>query len=107
MRNAFTLIEILVVVSVIPLLLALLMPGLDRAMYQAELAQCAGKLDAVGSGLVTGAMENRRQFPNRLVRWHPINVNLPKSLAIGGDDRPAIRNYLRNSLNTMLNDPLM
>ncbi len=39
-NNAFTLIELLVVVAIMVLLVALLLPALDRTRYQAHTAQC-------------------------------------------------------------------
>jgi len=42
--KAFTLVELLVVFTIIVILLALLVPALGRAIYHARLAQCAGRL---------------------------------------------------------------
>ena len=39
-QSAFTLVELMVVITIIVLLLALMMPALDKAVYQAELASC-------------------------------------------------------------------
>jgi len=64
MRNAFTLVELLVVITIIVLLLALLMPAMEQAIYQAELAACGAQQRSISSGVVTYAMENRRYYPN-------------------------------------------
>jgi prepilin-type N-terminal cleavage/methylation domain-containing protein len=61
----FTLIELLVVVTIILVLLALLTPALDKAIYQAELAVCAARLDGLGAGVTTYAMNHARWYPVR------------------------------------------
>lgn len=102
-RRAFTLVELLVVISVIVVLMALLAPALDQAIYQAELTACGAKLDAFGSSLINGSLAHQRRYPTRLAPWHPISVNLS---AAGRDDRPALRRYVGGELNDLLNDPL-
>lgn len=51
MRNTkgFTLIELLGVVVIIVVLLALLVPTMDKAIYEAELAVCAAQQKAIGA----------------------------------------------------------
>jgi hypothetical protein len=82
-----TLVELLVVVSIMIVLLALLAPALDRAIYQAELTVCAGKLKAVASGVTTYALANGRRYPDR---------DLPPN-ATGGRDTPFITPNLLES----------
>jgi type II secretory pathway pseudopilin PulG len=65
LSSAFTLIELLVVVTIIVALLALLMPALDQAIYQAELAQCAAGQDAVATGATLYAYDHKRSYPIR------------------------------------------
>ena len=48
-RSGFTLIEQLVVVTILVLLLALLAPALDRAVYSAELTVCGTTLRTLAS----------------------------------------------------------
>ncbi len=43
-QNAFTLIELLVVIAIIALLMAILMPALQRVKKQAEAAACKANL---------------------------------------------------------------
>ncbi len=62
---AFTLIELLVVVVILSVLLALLMPALDAAVYQAELAACGAQLKSVGQSVSFYAMDHRRAYPYR------------------------------------------
>ena len=63
--SGFTLVELLVVVTIIVVLLALLVPALDRAVYQAELALCAANQKAGVTGVITYAMDFRRYYPDR------------------------------------------
>src|ERR1041385_7156002 len=63
--RAFTLIELLIVVTVIVVLLALLTPALDRAIYQAELTVCASRLHATGVAVTSYASQYRRTYPYR------------------------------------------
>ena len=63
--RGFTIVELLVVVSIIVVLIALLVPALDRAMYRAQLMLCQGNLDGQSTGLITYAMSNRTNYPHR------------------------------------------
>ncbi len=60
--SGFTLVELLVVVSIIAILLALLTPALDKAMDEATKSQCAANLHAFGSGHFNYAMDNKRRI---------------------------------------------
>jgi len=57
-RKAFTLIELMVVISVIGLLMALLLPALSRARRQARAVVCQGNLHQWGLRVVTGASDD-------------------------------------------------
>src|ERR1041384_539065 len=61
--RAFTLVELLVVVSIITVLLALLTPALDRAIYQAELTTCGAKLKGISTATLAYAVANARCYP--------------------------------------------
>src|SRR5688500_9352891 len=58
--KAFTLVELLVVITIITILLALLTPGLDKAVELAERARCASNLHVLHQGVVQYAYANRR-----------------------------------------------
>ena len=102
-RPGFTLIELLVVVTIIVVLLALLTPALDKAVYQAELTQCAARIKGVCIAATVYAADNKRRYPKRLTVTPGY-----KSLAITGanmDDRPTVRPYM--PINKLLMDPLV
>ena len=62
---AFTLVELLVVITIIVILLALLAPALETAIYQSELAVCATRLKGTGTGVQVYAHNFRRSYPDR------------------------------------------
>ena len=121
-RIGFTLVELLIVITIIVVLLALLAPAMDKAIYQAELAACGANLRAVATGAMVYAMGSKRSYPYRAgVRegtvWAPYTVyngNPQTNAFFSGlgrqvdltvyDDRPILRTFL--SLNGHLNDPL-
>ena len=123
MRTAFTLVELLVVITIVVVLLALLAPAMDKAIYQAELAVCGANQDALAGGATLYAMGSRRFYPHR--PGVQSNGTWATSLIYNGndslnglynfnqfntgsldkyDDRTLLRTFL--PLNAMLNDPL-
>ena len=60
MKQAFTLVKLLVVIAIIVVLLALLVPALDRAMEMTLRAVCASHLDAIHTGVASYALSNRQ-----------------------------------------------
>src|SRR5688500_17726571 len=71
MSRAFTLVELLVVIAIIVVLIAMLAPALDKAIYEAELVQCgAGNLKVWGSAALTFAQNHKRDLP---MAFGPLN----------------------------------
>ena len=107
--RAFTLIELLVVVAITVVLLALITPALDKAVYQAELTVCAARQKGIGSSVTAYAMDSKRWYPARApapqASWRTWQLVMPFTSA---QDPFDFRTTLRPALaiNKMLNDPL-
>jgi len=80
--SAFTIVELLVVITIIVLLLALLTPAMNQAIYQAELAVCGAKQKGIVSAALSYAWDHQRHYPTRnplfidqawLMRWKDQN----------------------------------
>jgi len=69
-HRGFTLIELLVVVAIIALLLAILMPALQRVKKQSKAVACQANL---GQWAIIWSMycdDNNGYFPKRISIWH-------------------------------------
>ncbi len=64
-QRGFTLVELLVVISILSLLLSMLVPTLQRARVLTVRAVCATRVKAILSGSFSYAGENRDFFPAR------------------------------------------
>ena len=62
-RNAFTLVELLVVIGIIAVLIAVLMPALNRARMSANLVKCQSNFRQIYSAVVVYVNENGGLLP--------------------------------------------
>jgi prepilin-type N-terminal cleavage/methylation domain-containing protein len=62
-KKGFTLVELLVVISIIALLLAIIMPALGKAREQAQKTICLSNLKQIGIGTLLYAEDNLGFFP--------------------------------------------
>jgi prepilin-type N-terminal cleavage/methylation domain-containing protein len=72
--TGFTLVELLVVVTIIVVLLALLMPAMGRAIYQANLTVCGSNQKIVANSAISYTFANKRYYPYRGSFSGPGNV---------------------------------
>ena len=110
--RAFTIVELLVVITIIVVLLALLAPAMDQAIYQAELAVCGTRLKGIADGLSIYTVDYKRKYPHRPLAsgdpgGKPNNIYIGSVFEQSGganDDRASLKGYI--SINGHLNDPL-
>ena len=71
-RQGFTLIELLVVIAIIALLMAILMPALQRVKKQARTVYCLNSLRQIGVAMQAYALDNEDFIPRAVdhrVKW--------------------------------------
>ncbi len=89
--RGFTLIEVLVVVSVIALLISILLPSLQKAKEQAEKVTCIANLHQTGLGLYTYSVDHKGVLPYR--GWFPYTIAEASAEALGeGGNRKVLCN---------------
>ncbi len=104
--NAFTLVELLVVIGIIALLIGLLIPALTRAREQAKAAKCLSNLHQMGVAAFVYTAENRGQFPlavasaSLTVYWdfdETVPTNIRPGLLWGGKTNDPFTGYNYNT----------
>ena len=71
-RNAFTLVELLVVIGIIAVLISVLLPSLNRARQAANLVDCQSRLRQMGQAMQIYVTQNKGLLP-----WGGINHVAP------------------------------
>ncbi len=79
--NAFTLIELLIVIAIIAILAAMLLPALQNAKDQAKKAVCIGNLKQVGAGMLMYVDDFNDNWPSPMLwaaggRYAAINATV-------------------------------
>ncbi len=97
-RHAFTLVEILVVITILGLLTGLLTPVVTQALDRADRVECTNKLKGIGQGIILWRVEVRRPgqeiFPDALTKPLTSNPHLRTSLSETAGGAPA--DYVSN-----------
>lgn len=71
-RAGFTLVELLVVIGIIAVLVAILMPALNKARQAAQTLTCLSNLRQVGMGVLMYASDNNNLLPaGQWENWYP------------------------------------
>lgn len=79
-KHAFTLMELLVVVSIIAVLLALLLPSLKDARKAGQTVQCLSNLRQMGAGTSSYVIDHRLVLPVVYERrWHDSLIDSPET----------------------------
>jgi prepilin-type N-terminal cleavage/methylation domain-containing protein len=113
MKKAFTLVELLVVVTIIVVLLSLLLPAMGKAIYQANLAVCGTRQRTVAAAVTDYATNSRRFYPDRGLHNFPPKPTGGAELGPMALYQPPINYDVRRTLkgfvpiNTMLQCPLV
>src|SRR5260221_447971 len=63
LRRGFTLLELIIVIGIIALLLAILLPAMEKAREQANNLRCATNLNQIGVALLIYSNENHGHYP--------------------------------------------
>ncbi|MCC6422498.1 MAG: DUF1559 domain-containing protein [Phycisphaerales bacterium] len=70
-KTAFTLVELLVTIGIISILVAILLPSLNKAREQARAVACASNMRQIGIALMLYTHDNRGFLPNVVVVGDP------------------------------------
>src|SRR4051812_25231037 len=83
LRKAFTLVELLVVIGIIAILIAILLPALNRAREQAYTIKCSASMKQIGNAFFMYANDWKGTWPvvkmdlpaNTIYKWGRFNFS--------------------------------
>src|SRR4051812_44944869 len=65
-RSAFTLIEVLVVIAIIGVLIAILLPAVEKVRHKGYIDSCASNLHQLGQALAMYSNDNHGSYPRTI-----------------------------------------
>jgi prepilin-type N-terminal cleavage/methylation domain-containing protein len=77
-RPAFTLVELLVVIGIIALLVAILLPALNKARRQANTVACASNMKQIATAMINYMQDNKGVLPACTVSIQARQLTYPK-----------------------------
>ncbi len=69
-KNAFTLVELLVVITILAILMSLFLPALRKTIYKTRTAACVNKLKGIGAGVMMYCDDNNDVYPTDTECYH-------------------------------------
>ena len=120
-RKGFTLVELLVVITILGMLMMLLMPAVWGALEQANKAACASQLKQIGTACQTWAASHRQKWPDQFSGadskkwdlvgktrkdWYDVLSGTDVPTDQKAEDDPGVKNIESNTANLWILIPM-